>query len=65
MSGFQIASILDMFTVALPLFSLDLTSCFGTFAGFGPVDPDIVWLKLKSLVDGAAIASKRMWGRDQ
>jgi hypothetical protein len=27
------------------------------------VDPDIVWLKLKSLVDGAAIASKRLWGR--
>lgn len=40
------------------------TDCgFGTFAGFGPVDPDIVWLKLKSLVDGAAIASKRLWGR--
>ena len=34
------------------------TDCgFGTFAGFGPVDPDIVWMKLKSLVDGAAIAS--------
>jgi 5-methyltetrahydropteroyltriglutamate--homocysteine methyltransferase len=40
------------------------TDCgFGTFAGFGPVDPDIVWMKLKSLVDGAAIASKRLWGR--
>jgi 5-methyltetrahydropteroyltriglutamate--homocysteine methyltransferase len=40
------------------------TDCgFGTFAGFGPVDPDIVWLKVKSLVDGAAIASKRLWGR--
>jgi 5-methyltetrahydropteroyltriglutamate--homocysteine methyltransferase len=40
------------------------TDCgFGTFAGFGPVDPDIVWLKLRSLVDGAAIASKRLWGR--
>lgn len=40
------------------------TDCgFGTFAGFGPVDPDIVWLKLKSLVDGAALASKRLWGR--
>jgi 5-methyltetrahydropteroyltriglutamate--homocysteine methyltransferase len=40
------------------------TDCgFGTFAGFGPVDPDIVWLKLKSLVDGAAIASKRLWSR--
>ena len=40
------------------------TDCgFGTFAGFGPVDPDIVWLKIRSLVDGAAIASKRLWGR--
>jgi 5-methyltetrahydropteroyltriglutamate--homocysteine methyltransferase len=38
------------------------TDCgFGTFAGFGPVDPDIVWLKLKSLVEGAAIASRRLW----
>jgi 5-methyltetrahydropteroyltriglutamate--homocysteine methyltransferase len=40
------------------------TDCgFGTFAGFGPVDPDIVWLKLKSLVDGAELASRRLWGR--
>lgn len=40
------------------------TDCgFGTFAGFGPVDPDIVWLKLRSLVDGAAIASRRLWGK--
>ncbi len=40
------------------------TDCgFGTFAGFGPVDPDIVWLKLASLVRGAELASKRLWGR--
>jgi 5-methyltetrahydropteroyltriglutamate--homocysteine methyltransferase len=40
------------------------TDCgFGTFAGFGPVDPDIVWMKLKSLVDGAEIASRKLWGR--
>jgi 5-methyltetrahydropteroyltriglutamate--homocysteine methyltransferase len=40
------------------------TDCgFGTFAGFGPVDPDIVWMKLRSLVEGAEIASKRLWGR--
>jgi 5-methyltetrahydropteroyltriglutamate--homocysteine methyltransferase len=40
------------------------TDCgFGTFAGFGPVDPDIVWLKLRSLVDGAQLASQRLWGR--
>lgn len=40
------------------------TDCgFGTFAGFGPVDPDVAYLKLKSLADGAAIASDRLWGR--
>jgi 5-methyltetrahydropteroyltriglutamate--homocysteine methyltransferase len=26
---------------------------FGTFAGFGPVDPDIVYEKLRSLAEGA------------
>lgn len=40
------------------------TDCgFGTFAGFGPVDPDVAYLKLRSLADGAAIASERLWGR--
>lgn len=40
------------------------TDCgFGTFAGFGPVDPDVAYLKLKSLAEGAAIASQRLWGR--
>jgi 5-methyltetrahydropteroyltriglutamate--homocysteine methyltransferase len=38
------------------------TDCgFGTFAGFGPVEPDIAYLKLKSLVEGAEIASRRLW----
>jgi 5-methyltetrahydropteroyltriglutamate--homocysteine methyltransferase len=38
------------------------TDCgFSTFAGFGAVDPDIVWAKLKSLSEGAAIASERLW----
>ncbi len=38
------------------------TDCgFGTFAGFGPVHPSICWLKLKSLSEGAAIASKKLW----
>jgi 5-methyltetrahydropteroyltriglutamate--homocysteine methyltransferase len=32
---------------------------FGTFAGFGPVDPDVTWLKLRALAEGARIASKR------
>jgi 5-methyltetrahydropteroyltriglutamate--homocysteine methyltransferase len=38
------------------------TDCgFGTFAGFGPVEPDIAYLKLASLVEGARIASSRLW----
>jgi len=38
------------------------TDCgFGTFAGFGPVEPDIAYLKLQSLVTGAQIASRRLW----
>ena len=40
------------------------TDCgFGTFGGFGPVDPDIVYLKLASLVEGARIASQKLWKR--
>jgi 5-methyltetrahydropteroyltriglutamate--homocysteine methyltransferase len=36
------------------------TDCgFGTWAGFGAVDPDICWAKLRSLADGARIASER------
>jgi 5-methyltetrahydropteroyltriglutamate--homocysteine methyltransferase len=38
------------------------TDCgFSTFAGFGAVDPDIVWAKLRTLAEGAAIASERLW----
>ena len=38
------------------------TDCgFGTFAGYSKVDPDIAYKKLKSLVEGAAIASQRLW----
>ena len=33
---------------------------FGTFAGFGAVDPEIAYAKLGSLVEGAAIASARI-----
>jgi 5-methyltetrahydropteroyltriglutamate--homocysteine methyltransferase len=37
------------------------TDCgFGTFAGFGPVEPDIAYMKLQSLVEGAQIASRRL-----
>jgi 5-methyltetrahydropteroyltriglutamate--homocysteine methyltransferase len=34
---------------------------FSTFAGFGPVDPDIAYLKLRSLVEGAELATRRLW----
>ncbi|HTV77294.1 MAG TPA: cobalamin-independent methionine synthase II family protein [Steroidobacteraceae bacterium] len=38
------------------------TDCgFGTFGGFGPVEPEIAYLKLRSLVEGAQIASGRLW----
>ena len=33
---------------------------FGTFAGFGAVDPDIAYAKLKTLSEGAALASARL-----
>ena len=37
------------------------TDCgFGTFAGFGAVDPDIAYVKLAALAEGAAIASARV-----
>ena len=35
---------------------------FSTFAGFGAVDQDIVYAKLGSMVEGARIASKSLWG---
>ena len=39
------------------------TDCgFATFAGFGDVDQDIVYAKLGSMVEGAAIASDHLWG---
>jgi 5-methyltetrahydropteroyltriglutamate--homocysteine methyltransferase len=38
------------------------TDCgFGTFAGFGAVHPQICWVKLKSLVEGAEIATQKLW----
>ena len=38
------------------------TDCgFSTFAGFGAVDPDIVYAKLRALAEGAALASARLW----
>jgi 5-methyltetrahydropteroyltriglutamate--homocysteine methyltransferase len=38
------------------------TDCgLATFAGFGAVDHDIAWAKLRSLTRGAALASSRLW----
>ncbi|MCA3643395.1 MAG: cobalamin-independent methionine synthase II family protein [Phenylobacterium sp.] len=40
------------------------TDCgFSTFAGFGVVDPEIVWAKFRSMAEGADLASMRLWGR--
>ncbi len=40
------------------------TDCgFSTFAGFGAVDPDIVWAKLGTLAQGAEIASQKLWSQ--
>jgi 5-methyltetrahydropteroyltriglutamate--homocysteine methyltransferase len=36
---------------------------FGTFAGWEWVAEDVVWLKLKTLREGADIASRRLWGK--
>jgi len=39
------------------------TDCgFGTWSGFGSVDPDICWAKLTSLAEGARRASERAAG---
>ena len=40
------------------------TDCgFGTFAGFGAVHPAICWVKMQSLVEGARLATRRLWNR--
>jgi 5-methyltetrahydropteroyltriglutamate--homocysteine methyltransferase len=37
------------------------TDCgFGTFAGYGKIDPEVTWKKLRSLRDGADIAGARL-----
>ncbi len=39
------------------------TDCgFGTFAGFGAVDADIVYAKFAAMAEGAAMASRQEWG---
>ncbi len=40
------------------------TDCgFGTFAGYGKIDPDVAFKKLRSLAEGAQIATARLWRR--
>ena len=37
------------------------TDCgFGTFAGYGKIDPIVTWKKLSALREGADIAGKRL-----
>jgi 5-methyltetrahydropteroyltriglutamate--homocysteine methyltransferase len=36
---------------------------FSTFAGDGPVDPDICYAKFRTLAEGAAMAGDALWGR--
>jgi 5-methyltetrahydropteroyltriglutamate--homocysteine methyltransferase len=36
---------------------------FATFAGSTEIHPTIAWAKLKSLVDGARLATQTLWGR--
>jgi 5-methyltetrahydropteroyltriglutamate--homocysteine methyltransferase len=38
------------------------TDCgFGTFTGFGLVEPDVAWMKLEALAEGAELASSQLW----
>ncbi len=38
------------------------TDCgFATFVGFHPCHPDVAWLKLRALVEGAQLASAHLW----
>jgi len=36
---------------------------FATFAGSTEIHPTVAWAKLKSLADGARLATKTLWGR--
>ena len=50
-------------TVGDPRRVLAGTDCgFGTAAGFGEVAEEVVWLKMRSLVEGAELANKRLFG---
>jgi len=34
--------------------------CFDTFIRFSQVDPDVAWLKLRALVEGAELATSEL-----
>jgi 5-methyltetrahydropteroyltriglutamate--homocysteine methyltransferase len=34
---------------------------FSTFAGFGPVDPDVAYMKFQAMAEGARLASRTLW----
>ena len=36
---------------------------YGTFAGFGKVHPPICWAKMRTLAEGAALATEKLWGK--
>ena len=36
---------------------------FATFAGSTEIHPTVAWAKLKSLADGARLATETLWGR--
>jgi 5-methyltetrahydropteroyltriglutamate--homocysteine methyltransferase len=39
------------------------TDCgFGTWAGFGPIDPTICWAKMEAMAEGARLAAARARG---
>ena len=48
---------------ALDRFDPSHQTLFGTFASYEFIAEDVVWAKLKALSDGAAVATKRLWGR--
>ena len=38
------------------------TDCgFGTWAGFGPIDPSICWAKFEAMAQGAKLAAQRAY----
>ena len=45
---------------------LGSTDCgFGTWVGQAAVDPGVAWAKMRSLAEGARLASRAFWGERQ